>query len=124
MRRAVIQQLGSLPTYRYGVETYDPDKLGLGPLIFQYTGAGNEDKFAGPLKVGLARPMEQSTAIASQYPWATPGDASTVPTWYEISAIATDTGLTLASTAGTVGASAYIIEDLRACLGVTRVTNS
>src|SRR4030067_172650 len=70
MRRAVIQQLGSLSTYRYGVETYDPDKLGLGPLMFQYTGAGNEDKFAGPLKVGLARPMEQSTAIASQYPWA------------------------------------------------------
>ena len=227
MRRAVIQQLGSLSTYRYGVETYDPDKLGLGPLIFQYTGATNEDKFAGPLKVGLARPMEQSTAIASQYPWAmqwqnnaageldwvfladlataaatrrincytfnrrtsvftwkgfvtvtfpgtseaktmrairmtyrkestgtvsasgtavtgigsafqtnrvcvgnrmgwptTPGDASTVPTWYEISAIATDTGLTLASTAGTVGASAYIIEDLRACLGVTSVTTS
>src|SRR3990167_8578715 len=73
MRRAVIQQLGSLSTYRYGVEAYDATKLGLGPLMFQYTGAGNEDKFAGPLKVGLARPMEQSTAIASQYPWAMRG---------------------------------------------------
>jgi len=70
MRRAVLQALGALDTYRYGVDTYDASKLGLGTLIYQRTGAANEDKFAGPAAIGLARPMEQTTAIASQFPWA------------------------------------------------------
>ena len=50
------------------ISAYDPTKTNLGTLIKQYTGAGNLDKFAGPVKVGIARPMEQSTPIPGVYP--------------------------------------------------------
>lgn len=70
MLRSSILKFGSLPTYRYGTDPYDENKLGLGPLMVQINNAGNEGKFAGPHPIGLARPMEQSTAIASIYPWA------------------------------------------------------
>lgn len=226
MTNAVLQNLGQLSTYRHGVDTYDPAKLGLGKLIFQYNGGTNETRFAGPAPVGLARPMEQTTAIASQFPWAmqwqnntageidwvfladlataaatrrincytynrrtstftwrgfvtvtfpgtseaktvramrmtydkhtagtavasgtavtgtsttwqadkacvgnrmgwptVAGDASTVPTWYEISAIASDTGITLATSAGSQSGN-YIIEDLRCAMVVTSVTTN
>lgn len=62
--------LGKLPTYKFGVDTYDPDKLGLGSLMFQNTGVAPEDNFAGPLPIGIARPMEASVAIPYGYPWA------------------------------------------------------
>lgn len=52
-------------------------------------------------------------------------DPSQITTWYEISAMASDTGITLATTAGTISAGTpYVIEDLRAYLGVTSVTTS
>jgi hypothetical protein len=44
--------------------TYDSTKINVGNLIQQFTA----DKFAGPFPITLARSMEQSTAIASQYP--------------------------------------------------------
>ncbi|MEN9921613.1 MAG: hypothetical protein RLZZ517_591 [Candidatus Parcubacteria bacterium] len=43
--------------------SYDSTKTVLGDLMEQYTGAGATDKFAGPLKVGVARPMEMNVAI-------------------------------------------------------------
>ena len=67
--RAIIQQISSLSTYRYGVDSYDSTKLGLGRLIYQQTGSG-EAGFAGPVIKSVARPMEQTTTIASQFPWA------------------------------------------------------
>lgn len=222
MRRAVLNQFGSLASYRYGEETYDATKLGLGPLMGQFNGAGPEDNFAGPLQIALGRPMEASTAIPGIYPWAyqwqvsanskidwvfladnaaaaatrriiayefnritgilswkgyitltyptatthtirgfrmtydlyTTGtvavsgtavtgtgstwttdrlavgsrigfgstDPTQITTWYEISAIGTDTSITLTASAGTISSgTAYVIEDLRA---VTLTTNA
>ena len=225
MRRASMLQMGSLSSYRYGVDTYDSTKLGLGKLMVQNAGSG-ESAWAGPSPVGLARPMEQSTAIASQFPWAMqwqanaagdldwvffadlstaaatrrinaytynrrtgiftwkgfvtvtyPGtseaktvraqrmtytkhtagtvsvsgtavtgtsttwktdgacvgnrigfgstDPTQIATWYEISAMASDGSITLASTAGTIaGGTPYVIEDLRCIQLLTSVTTS
>lgn len=50
------------------VSSYDESKTNLGSLIRQYTGPLTTDKYAGPAKIGMARPMEQSTAIACIYP--------------------------------------------------------
>lgn len=50
------------------ISSYDQTKTNLGTLIKQYTGALSTDKFAGPAKIGMARPMEQSTAIPGIYP--------------------------------------------------------
>lgn len=50
------------------VSSYDESKTNLGSLIRQYTGPLTTDKYAGPAKIGMARPMEQSTAIACMYP--------------------------------------------------------
>jgi hypothetical protein len=58
--------LGNLSIYRLGVEAYDQDKLGLGPLMVQ----NGADGFAGPLPIAVGRPAEASTAIAAVYPWA------------------------------------------------------
>jgi hypothetical protein len=66
---AITTRLGSLSSYRYGIDAYDSTKLGLGPLIYQRAGSG-ENAYAGPAAIGLARPMEQSVAIPSAYPWA------------------------------------------------------
>lgn len=51
-----------------GITTYNSTVTNLGTLIKQYSGATNEDIFAGPAKIGMARPMEQSTAIPGVYP--------------------------------------------------------
>lgn len=66
---AEIKALGTLPSYRYNVESYDPDKLGLGPLMVQKSGSGDEN-FAGPLPISVLRPMEASTPIPLTFPWA------------------------------------------------------
>lgn len=50
------------------ISSYDETKINLGSLIKQYTGPLTTDKYAGPIKIGIARPMEQSTAIACMYP--------------------------------------------------------
>lgn len=49
-------------------DDYDSTKTVLGDLIRQYNGAGNTDKFAGPVKVAVARPNETSVAIPGIYP--------------------------------------------------------
>lgn len=53
-----------------GITTYNPSVFNLGTLIKKYTGATNSDNFIGPAKIGMARPMEQSTAIPGIYPYA------------------------------------------------------
>ena len=54
---------GTLPSYKYGTDPYDPSKLGLGPLIVQRTGASPEQRFVGPLPIAVARPMEETIPI-------------------------------------------------------------
>lgn len=55
--------------------SYDSTKTILGDLINQYTGILETDKYAGPLKIGVARPNETSTAVPGIFPhvtrWAT-----------------------------------------------------
>lgn len=222
---ATVQAAGSLDSYRYGVESYDQDKLGLGPLMVQKSGSGDEN-FAGPLPIAVIRPMEASTPIPLTYPWALqwsntassqidwifladvataaatrrlgmatldrltgifsyvgfvvvtfPGtseaktirwlrgsytkvtagtvavsgtgvtgtstifvtdgacagnrigfgstDPSAITTWYEISSVDSETGITLTGSAGTISAgTSYVIEDLRLLVGATSVTTS
>lgn len=50
------------------ISNYNSNLTNLGTLIQKYSGATNSDVFAGPLKIGMARPMEQSVAIAAFYP--------------------------------------------------------
>lgn len=50
--------------------SYDSTKTNLGKWIQQKNlGSNSTDKFAGPFPLAMARPMEQSTAIACQYPY-------------------------------------------------------
>jgi hypothetical protein len=200
--------------------SYDSTKTNLGALIQQRTGATDLDKFAGPMPIGMARPMEASTAVASAFPFVvqystdvhwvflienstaaatrrvvkythtistssftwdgfititfptatnhtvrgfrmtrdfyTTGTASAsgtavtgsgtawsasriavgsrigfgstdptqISTWYEISAIGSDTGITLTATAGTVNDGAYVIEELRAIISTSNATTT
>lgn len=67
---AIENRFGSLPTYIYPTETYDPAKMGLGSLIKQYNGAGNEDDYVGPPQIALARPFEGAAAVGGVFPWA------------------------------------------------------
>lgn len=62
--------IGTIASYKYGVESYDQNKLGLGPLMIQISGIGNENNWMGPLPVTVVRPMEFSTNIPCVYPWA------------------------------------------------------
>ena len=208
---------GSLDSVAYP-SAYDKTKLGLGSLWQQYTGGTPLDKFIGPQKIGMARPMEQSTAIASAYPhvirwsstidwvfladisaagvtrrtnmyeydrstsiftwkgfitmtypsatnhtirgmrmlyetyttgtaavsgtavtgsgttWTTDrmnigsriGFGSTDPTqistWYVISAVGSNTGITLSASAGTIADGPYVIEDLQCLTATTNAT--
>lgn len=66
--RAIFENLSTLPSYRLGMEAYDSSKLGLGNLMVKMNNGGS-DTYVGPLPIGLGRPMEQSTAIASVFPW-------------------------------------------------------
>jgi hypothetical protein len=54
------------------ISSYDETKINLGSLIKKYTGPLPTDKFIGPAKIGLARPMEQSTPIPGIYPHVIP----------------------------------------------------
>lgn len=60
-----------------GITTYDASVTNIGSLIKQYTGVTNEENFIGPAKIGLARPMEQSTAIPGIYPYVISFDENT-----------------------------------------------
>ena len=198
--------------------SYDSTLTNLGTLIQQKTGATDLDKFAGPMPIGLARPMEASTSIAVAFPhviayssdihWVflienstaaatrriikytyqistgvftwdgfitltfpaatnhtvrgfrmtrdlyTTGTASVsgtavtgsgtswssdrlavgsrigfgstdptqITTWYEISAIGSNTGITLTTSAGVISSGPYVIEDLRAIVTTTNAT--
>lgn len=50
------------------VSSYDKTKWNLGTLIKRNTGGGLLDNFISPLKVALARPMEESTAFVVMFP--------------------------------------------------------
>jgi len=201
--------------YIYSVDSYDQDKLGLGPNIILNAAGG----WVGPTPMAVGRPMEASTAVPAIFPfvikwsstihwiflfdnaaaaatrrvvlyeyditaatltwkgyitltypaatnhtirgvdvtydkytvgtvsvsgtavtgtnslWVTDrmcvgcriGFGSTDPTqiaqWYEISAIGSNTGITLAQSAGTIaGGTAYVIEDLRILTANTNAT--
>lgn len=51
-------------------------------------------------------------------------DPTQISTWYEISAIGSDTSITLTATAGTVTSGAYVIEDLRVLTSTTNATTT
>jgi len=81
MRRGEVIKVGQLPSYRTTLETYDPDKLGLGELMVQQTGPNADDKFCGPMPITLLRTMEASTAIPFSFPWAMRWSNSPTSQW-------------------------------------------
>lgn len=215
-KRAVEHMFSGLTT---PYTSYDATKTNLGTLIQQRTGSNAIDKYAGPMPIGLARPMEASTSIAVAYPhvvaysptthWVFLAENSTaaatrrivmytydvptstftwngfitltfpvatvhtirgfrisrelyttgtvgvsgtsvtgsgtdwsdsrlcvgsrigfgstdptqITTWYEISAIGSNTSITLTTSAGTISSgTAYVIEDLRCLVSTTNAT--
>ena len=62
-------RFGSQPSYVYGTEAYDSTKLGLGPLIKQYTDTLPANKYIRPPSLALGRPFE-TTGGAAQCPAA------------------------------------------------------
>lgn len=50
------------------LSAYDPAKTSIGTLMQQYTGPSPMEKYAGPFRVGIARPFEQSTSIPAVFP--------------------------------------------------------
>lgn len=78
MIRAAYIKSGNLPKYRLGLEAYDPDKIGLGPLMTQdIDGEG----FAGPLPISLLRPMEASIPIPYAFPAAMRWSSKATSQW-------------------------------------------
>lgn len=59
MKTGAIIKVGSLNTYKTDIGVYDPDKLGLGPIMIQNSGSG-DNAFVGPAPVTVVRPMEMS----------------------------------------------------------------
>lgn len=57
-------RFGEYPSSR----VYDPNQVYLSDLMFSKNGATATDRWAGPLPIAVARPMEQSTAVAMAYP--------------------------------------------------------
>lgn len=51
-------------------------------------------------------------------------DPTQISTWYEISAIGSETGITLTGSAGSIGDGAYVIEDLRLYVATTNATTT
>ncbi|MEK7552450.1 MAG: hypothetical protein AAB534_03480 [Patescibacteria group bacterium] len=66
MANRAIEHIFTGATTPYTV--YDSTKTVLGDLMNQYTGSGATDKFAGPAKIGVARPNEAGTAIPGVFP--------------------------------------------------------
>lgn len=60
------------------IASYDSTKTNLGTLIQQRTGATDLDNFAGPMPIGMARPMEASSATTAgllhAIPWSSDTD--------------------------------------------------
>lgn len=67
---AIESRLGSLTSYILPTGAYAQTQLGLTNLIRQYTGANSDDKFAGPIPVGIFRPITTALAIPATFPWA------------------------------------------------------
>lgn len=71
-----VNPLGSAPTTN--TTGYSASRTSMGTLMTQKTGGGTNDNWVGPFPVGLARPMEASTAIATFMPhvirWSTNED--------------------------------------------------
>lgn len=65
MRQVIEHQFTGLVS---PVTAYNPARTNLGSLIQQYSGATPEERYAGPMRTGLARPMEAPTAIAGTFP--------------------------------------------------------
>lgn len=57
--------------------SYDATKTNLGALIQQKTGVAEVEKFAGPMPIALARPMEASTSIPGVFPHVVVVDSNT-----------------------------------------------
>ena len=68
MAKRVVEHLFNGTVGSRSYTQYDSTKVVLGDLIEQYTGALATDKFAGPLKVGVARPNEANVAVPGMYP--------------------------------------------------------
>lgn len=66
MSKRAIEHLFTGSTTPY--TSYSPSSTVLGALIQQKTGGTALDKYAGPMSIALARPMEQSTAIPGIFP--------------------------------------------------------
>ena len=66
MAKRAIEHIFTGETVAYA--SYDPTKTTLGTLIQQRTGVTNLEKFAGPMPIAFARPMEASTSIAVAFP--------------------------------------------------------
>ena len=69
-RRVVDLRMGSLTTYRRGVDSYDASKLGLGTLMVQKNDSGNTNKWAGPAPIGRLRVFEAAGSLGFSFPWA------------------------------------------------------
>lgn len=66
MAKRAVEHIFTGTTIPY--DSYDSTKTVLGDLIQQYSGVDATDNFAGPIKIGVARPNETGTAIPSTYP--------------------------------------------------------
>lgn len=151
MAKRAIEHIFTGATTPY--TAYDSTKTVLGDLIEQYSGLNPTDRYAGPARIGVARPNETSTAIPSAYPhviswvykhgfystgtvavsgttvtgtstaWLTDGvpigarigfgstNNADITTWYTITAIPSNTSLTLSSDAGTITAGTSFVID-------------
>lgn len=67
--RCAEVRMGSLASYKYGVESYDSAKLGLGTLMAQKTGAAETDKFCGPMPIARLRLFEEASSNSHSFPW-------------------------------------------------------
>lgn len=114
------------------IASYDYTKTSLGTLMVQNTGQNPEDKYVGPVPVGVTLPMQEVVDIVGTVQVATTAvtgsgtnfqtsmigmsigfgstDPAKITTWYSISARASTTGITLGSSAGTIPAgTAYVV---------------
>ncbi len=114
------------------ISSYDPNKTNLGSLMVQNSGINPQDKYVGPLKVGIALPMQEIvdnvgtvsvsgtavTGLGTNFQTSMIGMAigfgatnpAQIINWYNISARASVSGITLGTSAGTISAGTeYVI---------------
>lgn len=66
MSLRAVEQLATGTTADYPAG-YDATKWNLGPQIKQYTGLNAYDKYIGPVRPNLARPVDESTSIPANF---------------------------------------------------------